>query len=225
MSDRRASLRIILSLALWAAACGAPEKKVVDQYFTAVNAKDNQTLSSFAVVSFDKKVDRWAITQAQPESRVAAPLPDLAQKVKDVESQLAENKKAYNAYFLEHPQEVDQVRELLKKPGATIPPKLKAHADKWQEFVQKERELKKALAEAKDAVDREKRSVVLSVGQLDDVETLKGEMVTKSLELNLTVSGQVQAYVMTLRKYELQTEGQAGRVLSRWVIHGLQPKS
>lgn len=224
MSDRRAPLRIILPLALWAAACAGPEKKVVDQYFTAVNAKDNQTLSSFAVVSFEKKVDRWAITQTQPESRVPAPLPDLALKVKDGEAKLSQNKKDYMAYFNAQPTEVEQVRELLKKPGATIPPKLKPYADEWQKFTQTEKDLKRALAEAKDAVEKEKRNVMLSVGQLDDVETLKGEMVTKSLELDLTVGGQAQPYVMMLRKYELQTEGQAGRVMSRWVVHVLQPK-
>ena len=48
-------------LALAAAACGQPEKAVVDNYFNAVNAKDNQTLTSFAAVSFDEPVQSWKI--------------------------------------------------------------------------------------------------------------------------------------------------------------------
>ena len=50
-----------------------PEKRVVDQYFNAVNAKDNQTLSSFAAVTFDKKVERWKIKSATPRDARAPP--------------------------------------------------------------------------------------------------------------------------------------------------------
>jgi len=57
MSMRGAALPLVLALS--ALGCQShPEKGVVDQYFNAVNAKDSQTLSSFAAVSFDKKVDR-----------------------------------------------------------------------------------------------------------------------------------------------------------------------
>jgi len=56
-------------------ACGHAEQRVVDQYFNAVNAQDTQTLSSFAAVKFDKKVQRWSIVQVQPETRGPAPLP------------------------------------------------------------------------------------------------------------------------------------------------------
>ena len=51
----------MLALLAITAACGHPEKSVVDSYFNAVNAHDNQTLSSFAVVSFDKPVQRGAL--------------------------------------------------------------------------------------------------------------------------------------------------------------------
>ena len=81
-------------LALLGAACGHPEKSVVDQYFNAVNAKDTQTLSSFAAVTFDKKVDRWTIKQTISEDKKPAPLPDLVQKAKEADAAVAANKKA-----------------------------------------------------------------------------------------------------------------------------------
>ena len=40
---------VALALGLTLVGCGHPEQRVVDQYFGAVNQKDNQTLSSFAV--------------------------------------------------------------------------------------------------------------------------------------------------------------------------------
>jgi hypothetical protein len=220
---KKGGLGVVLGAAAALAACAGPEKKIVDQYFTAVNAKDNQTLSSFALVAFDRKVDDWKITEAAGEERKPAALPELVQKVKDIEAQMAANKKEYNAYFLDHPQEVDQVRELLKK-NAPIPARLDAHAKQWKVFTEKERDLKKALAEAKDAVEREKRHVQLSLGQVEEMEGLSGEVISKRIELALTIGGQSQPYVMTLRKYEMSGGQQVGRAMSRWYIAALEPK-
>jgi hypothetical protein len=223
MSDRGA-LRIILAvaLALVSVACGHPEQRVIDQYFNAVNQQDTQTLSSFASVRFDKKVDKWKITGVSEETRTAAQLPSLVAKVSELDLALNDNKKAYNAYFLDHPKEVDQVRDLLKK-DAKIPANLQSYASEWEKFTQKEKDLKKALADSKDAVEREKHNVSLSIGNLEDIESLTGEMVTKNIDLALTIAGETKDYVMGLRKYDMQATG-AGRVVSRWVIHSLEPK-
>ena len=223
MSDRGA-LRIILALGLAVAslACGHPEQRVIDQYFNAVNQQDTQTLSSFASVRFDKKVDKWKITSVTDETRTAAQLPSLVVRVSELDLAVSDNKKAYNAYFLDHPKEVDQVRDLLKK-DAKIPANLQSYAAEWEKFTQKEKELKKALSDAKDAVEREKHNVSLSLGNLEDIESLTGEMVTKNIDLALTIAGETKDYVMGLRKYDMQATG-AGRVVSRWVIHSLEPK-
>ena len=78
------------------------------------------------------------------------------------------------------------------------------------------------MALSKEAVEKEKRSVARSVGDVDDVESLQGEVTEKQIELDLTIGGQVQPYVMTLRKYELKRDA-GPRVQSRWVIQNLQP--
>ena len=223
MRDRGAARGAIVALGLTLAGCGHPEQNVVDQYFGAVNQKDNQTLSSFAVVGFDHKVDKWSIAQTGEEKRLPAPLPELVKKRNAAEAAVNENKKAASAYALDHIAEVDQVREAHKK-SQPVPAKLQGIAAEWEKFNQKDRELKKALAEAKDAVEKEKRNVVLSVGQLDDLESLTGEMITKDLDLVLTIGGQPKNYVMSLRKYEMTSGAKGSRVVSRWVVYGLPPK-
>lgn len=223
MRTRRLTPGAALAGALLAVACGHPEQRVIDQYFNAVNAQDNQTLSSFAVVKFEGKVDSWEIVQVSPETRTAVTLPQLVAKVKEIDQQIADNKKAASQYFLDNPKVV-QVQELQRKE-AKIPAGLQAIAAEWEKFNQKDRELKKALAEAKEAVDRERRNVQLSVGELQDVESLPGEMSAKSVELTLTIGGAARGYVMGLRKYDLQPSGQAGRIVSRWVVHSLEPKA
>ena len=220
MSMRGAALPLVLALS--ALGCQShPEKGVVDQYFNAVNAKDSQTLSSFAAVSFDKKVDRWAIKDTLEEQTNKAPLPALAQKVKDLEAELAANTKAARGYNNDHYVELDQLKAMKK--DAPVPAKLQPVKAEWDKFSEKDRELKRAVAEAKAAVEKEKRSVLRSIGQADDIESLDGEMKEKKIELDLTIDGQVRPYVMTVRKYDMKT-GSGPRVVSRWVVQELTPK-
>ena len=81
------------------------------------------------------------------------------------------------------------------------------------------------MADAKAAVARERRNARLSVGEREGIEALTGEVVSKTVALDLTIDGQVQPYKMGLRKYELQDDGSGGRMVSRWVVHSLVPAS
>jgi hypothetical protein len=221
---RPSSLMVAAAMAVALAACGGhPEKSVVDQYFNAVNQKDTQTLSSFAAVTFDKKVDKWQIKNTLSEDKKPAPLPELVQKAKDADAAVAANKKAASAWSLDVIGDLDTVRE-ARKANKPVPAKLSDVAAKWDDFNNKDRDLKKAVATSKEAVDREKRAVARSIGDVDDVETLQGEVTEKQVELDLTINGEIQPYVMTLRKYDLKRDG-GQRVISRWVIQSLQPKA
>jgi hypothetical protein len=214
---------LIAALAVAATmACGGAQDKVVDQYFGAVRQGDDQTLSSFAAVKFDKKIEKWSIAETSAEERQPAPLVDMVKKSQDAERSFEENKKAYRAYFLQYPMEVDKVQDALKK-GAAIPGNLKVHGDKWKEFLEKEKELKREVAESKSALDKEKRLVQLSMGQLEDIESLTGEMLTKRVAVDVTSAGQAERYEMVLRKYELQN-AQGAKLMSRWIVFDLQPK-
>jgi hypothetical protein len=220
---KRLSTSYLTAAALAAAltvGCSSPEQLVVEKYFQAVNAGDNQTLGSFAAVSFDRKVDRWAIKRTVSENKEAAPLPELLKKQKEVEGQIADNKRAYTAYNLEHTAEVTEVRE-ARKSGEKVPAKLSAVAADWEKFTEREKELKKALAEAKAAVEREKKVMQLSIGNVDDLDGLEGELKSRQVEIELTIGGTAENYLMTLKKYEMKSGGTA-RVISRWIIANLQ---
>jgi septal ring factor EnvC (AmiA/AmiB activator) len=210
-------LLVLTGLGLALAACGHRDQRLVDQYFNAVNAKDNQTLGSFAAVGFDKKVDRWRIAKESDEEKAPIPLTDLIAKQKELEKAVAENKKAATAYSMDHYAEVDQVRE-ARKAGKPVPAKLSAVAAEWDKYNQKDRDLKKALADASAAVEKEKRNLERSLGPTENAEGLSGDMVTKRLDLVLTINGEEQPYVMTLRKYDIK-----GSARPRWVVQDLKP--
>jgi hypothetical protein len=189
---------------------------VVDSYFNAVNAQDNQTLSSFAVVNFDKKVQRWTIKKTLEEGKNPITLPELATKVRETEKAITDNTKAARAYGTDHYKELDDIKALKK--GSPVPAKLQPVAAEWESFNKKDRELKKAVAEARDAVEKEKRNAALSLGAVDDPDGLAGEVTSKKILLGLTIDGQERDYVMTLRKYDVKGAGR-----SRWMIQALTP--
>ncbi|MBN2370581.1 MAG: hypothetical protein JXO72_08840 [Vicinamibacteria bacterium] len=216
--------RMLLVLAglVAVAACGPAEKTVVDKYFRAINGEDNDTLGSFATVGFDQKVDSWKIVQAGEAVEDEAPLPGLVANVKEIEKWISANKKEYQDYYFDHQAAVDELRDIAKKKGA-VPPKLRSISSVWDGYVQKERQLKRELKDAKDAVDFEQANVRRSLGDIKDLESAMTRT-TKTIDLQLTIEGQPQDYSMVLRQYKPVDAGDR-RVISRWVITGLDPKS
>lgn len=223
MKLRASAPLVALTLAVLGVACGHSEKSVIDQYFNALKAGDTQTLASFSAFTFDKKPERWDIKGTIDEQKVPVPYPDLVKKSADADKAQADNKRQAQLYSNDHYVEIEQVKEAQKKGGA-LAPKLQPVSVKWVEFNEKDRELKKAAAQAKDAAEREKRNVLRSVGQMDDLDALTGEMIDKKVEVDLTIDGKVQPYVMSLRKYDLKRE-KGPKVNSRWVVQSLQPKA
>ncbi len=203
------------------AACGGGEKTVVDQYFNAVKAKDDQTLSSFAAVKFDKPVESWKITNVSEEQRAPVTAGELTAKVKSLEAQLAQNMKDARATL-----DAGKVEEVLalKKQNKPVPASLQSTATDYDKFTRAAADLRKQVAAAKDALDKERRHMTLSVGTVDSLEGVTGEVVSKTVDLDLTLKDEKPApYVMTLRKYELQREGP--RAISRWVVQDLKPRT
>jgi hypothetical protein len=214
---------LALAAAVSAAACGGGEKKVVDNYFNAVRAQDNQTLSSFAAVTFKDPVTSWKVQGARDEPEAQATLPQLSARVKELETQAAAAKKEWDAYKLQRWADLQKVNE-LKQKGSVVPASLTSVAGEWDKYTQKDRDLKKQLAAAKAELEKEKRSARLSVGDLDDLETMGGTVKTKQVDVEVMSNGQPKQYTMTLRKYDLKRES-GPAPMSRWVVQDLKPKT
>ncbi|MET0554488.1 MAG: hypothetical protein ABW221_15700 [Vicinamibacteria bacterium] len=220
MRNRGAALAA-LAVAVLGVACGGDEKSVVDQYFNAVKAKDNQTLSSFAAVTFDKPVEAWKITATSEEQKAPLTAPDLSAKVRELEGQISQNQKDARANV--DAAQADEVRA-LRRAGKSVPASLQTAAAAFDKATQTDAELKKQLAHTKADLEKERRAMTKSVGQLDSVDGITGQVLSKTVDLDLTMKDEKPApYVMTLRKYELQREGP--RSVSRWVVADLKPRS
>ena len=227
MRDRATALAVALALAGAMAACGGgAEKNVVSQYFGALKAGDTGTLTSFAMVAVrqDGATD-FSIIGRRPRSTVGRAAAGAGEEAEGPRGR-AGQEQPRGPDLGQRPQHLPQARRsaLAREKGGKIPAALEPIRQKWNAFNEKDRELKKAVAEAKGAVEREQRNVTLSVGASDDLDTMTGEMITKDIDLELTINGETKPYVMTLRKYEL-TGGSGPRMVARWVVQSLTPKA
>jgi hypothetical protein len=212
------------ALAAFAVACGTPEGQVIENFFRAVQAKDNQTVSSFSVVPFDHVVKSWKVKSVSEEQRVPAPLGSLAEALTAADEAEAQNKKDAGAYFNAHPLEVDKVKPLVESGGA-VPKNLQTTAADWKKFNDTDKELKAKSAEAKQAYDREKRLVLMSIGQAGSPDTLAGDLVTKTATVDVEAEGGVKTYLIQLRKYDVAPRAQpTKKVMSRWLIQSITPQ-
>jgi hypothetical protein len=225
ITKRATTGAFVLALAFAAAACSPPEKRIVDQYFNALAQQDTQTLSSFAAVKFDKKVQSWTVGSVSEETKEPAPLPALLEKQEAAEKAVDKNKRDAQVWSNDTDiyKQIDQIKELRKR-NAAIPAGLQAVAQKYDEFSRKDHELKRAVGDARTAFEAEKRLVALSVGTIDGSEKSVGDMQTKTVDLTLTIDGQPANYMMTLRRYNL-TGDAPGRMISRWIVQKLEPKA
>ena len=211
------------ALAAFTTACGNQETQVIENFFRAIQAKDNQTVSSFSMVHFDQEVKSWKVKSVGEEQRVPAPLASLAKALKEADEAVAENKKDASGYFNAHPLEVDKVKPLVES-GGKVPANLQKTAEDWKRFTDLDRERKDKAAAAKQAYEREKRLVTMSTGQAGAADSLAGDLITKTASVEIESGGDVKLYSIQLRKYDVAPAGQTAKVMSRWLIQSITPQ-
>ena len=155
MRERGASTRdwrwACLGLGL---ACSSGERSVVDQYFNALKANDQHTLTSFAAVNFDQKVDAWKIIAEGPEEKAPATLPDLVKKAEGAGGRARQEHEG-RAHLGQRHQDLPRPRQGAQRAGEGREDPGRAPADRRQVGGAPGRgpRLKKAVAEAKAAVE------------------------------------------------------------------------
>ena len=205
------------------AACGSQETKVIDNFFRAVQARDNQTVTAFSMVLFDEPVKSWKVKTTGEEQRVKAPLSSLAKALKEVDEAAAENKKDEGAYFNAHPLEVDKVKPLVES-GAAVPKNLQTTATEWKKFTDADKDLKARAAEAKQAYEREKRLVAMSLGATGAGDSLEGFLVTKTATVEVDTGKEVKVLAIAIRKYDIAPGSKGAKTMSRWLIQSITPQ-
>jgi len=212
-----------IATAAFTIACGNQETQVIENFFRAVKAKDNQTVTSFSMVQFDQEVKSWKVKSVGDEQRTPAPLGTLSAALKAADEAATQNKKDAGAYFNAHPLEVDKVKPLVES-GGVIPKNLQKTAEDWKRFNDADKDLKAKAADAKQAYEREKRLVTMSTGQAGEADSLVGDLIVKTAQVEVEAGGDIKTYAIQLRKYEVAPAGQTAKVMSRWLIQSITPQ-
>lgn len=221
MKNRWRELGLVATLVA-VGACSGGEAALIDSYFKTSNARDVRGLEKIASFQFEETVDAWTVVGMSDETRAPVTLPDLMKRYETVKAELDVQKEKSSRYALEHLSDVEKVKTLLGEEKE-IPSALEEVAAAWQELSGREEELKSAAAEALDAVQREKQICQISAGEASDLTTSAGEVLSKEVELSLTIGGEAKPYVMTLRRYMLE-ETDTPHEISRWMVYDLKPK-
>ena len=183
-----------MGLALAGAACGHPEKSVVDYYFNAVNAKDNQTLSSFATVRFERPVQSWAIKDTLGGDHEPLPPAGLGREGEGGGGGAwPTTPRTPGAYNLDHFADIDEVRD-AKSKGRPVPAKLAPVATQWEEFNQKDRDSEEGGRRGQGRRWRRRSATWRSPwAPPEDLEGMQGEVMTKKIVVDVTIEGQSAA--------------------------------
>jgi hypothetical protein len=219
-----------LVLAVIGIACGvAPEEKIVRDFFRASRLRDNATLASFAMATFDASTEGQVqdpkVLSISPERTTPLPLKQLSQAVADARAASAafdKDKKAYQDANIDAIQRVIEA-ERKARPLARKDAAVQAAWNTWRADAGKH---SKAISDAQRELNNAKALAELSLSQPNgptpDVAALDGQIVEKDVTVDADVrspEGQStrKTLVVTLQRCVMNDGGGKSQT-GRWIV-------
>jgi hypothetical protein len=225
----------LVSLALVTVACSSSEEQqLLSKYFQASRLRDNTTVGNIATVQFspteDGIVQSFSITKTSPDQTRTLQLKQLKaaeETAQKEDEELNKQKKEYQDANLSTIERVLQAeRQGTKLKGKDL--EVQAAWTKWREDVA---EHSKKLADAREALSKERALAELSVFDSRnpvDVTAFDGDLVTKDMILKAKVKKGESAAAdedlhVRMERVELKN-GPGGKAISgRWIITHVSP--
>ncbi len=232
--ERRARLAFAVSgslvLAVIAGACSvAPEEKIVRDFFRASRLRDDATLGSFALATFDARTDGQVqdlkVVSISPERTTPLPLKQYSQAVADARAAAAafdKEKRVYQDANIAAIQRVIEA-EQKNKPVAKRDLPVQAAWNTWRTDAGKH---SKAVSDAQRRLNDAKGLAELSLSQPNgptpDVVALDGQIVEKDVTVDAnvrTADGQStrKTLIVTLERC-VMTDGSGKTQTGRWIV-------
>lgn len=222
----------LVGLALLAGACGGfPEEAQIRQFFRASQLRDTQTLSNFAIVSFEPGTDgivqNFKVTGVSEEQKQPIHLKALAKTHEDAKAADDEFSKRKQAYQDANIEAIDRVvkaeRTNLKLKGKDA--EVQTAWSKWREEAG---QYSKRLSDARAMLNAARPLAELSLenprGPVD-ATTVDGDLVSKIVTIDAKVKtpgGEVvpKTLLFTMQRVVGKSDGKD--VTGRWVITGIK---
>lgn len=210
---------MVVGISFVLVACGSPEQTLIRRYLDAVKMNDKDTMSKMAYQPVKILFKKWKIESVTEPVEEPLKLKDLAAKLVDLKDQLEKaQEKAAEAQI-----DLEDYQKLYDKwPAWRKRAKKKEYEAKKAAFEEAKNEFLKIQSEYKNVqaeLNKEKRLLSLSVGDIQNVENMDGKVLTKTLILSgITPDGNTKKYKVTLKRYIISKPGTNITIRGRWVI-------
>jgi len=225
-------LATLLGVVVGLAACGPshPEQQPLQQFFRASGMRDDQTLSNFAVVSFDPKTDGqvtgFTITSVSEPKVTPMQFKELSKALTDAQAadkEFNDRKKAYQDSHVEALKRVLAAEAAGKKatgPDAAV-------QTEWSKWRDDSNASQKKVSDARSAIQGATPIAEMSLGTPNgptpDLTAAEGQMESKDVTVDATVkapdgSTAQKTLVVTMQRAVTKNPDKTGK----WIITGVK---
>jgi hypothetical protein len=231
----RTSLALVVSTLAFVAGCsgGAPEQKLLTDFFRSSRIRDSATLGNFATASFEPRTDgvveSFTITNTTETSAPLA-LKQYAKAVEDAKSADTEMTSKRRDFYNAHTEAVKRF-SALEGTGKTVPAKDQALKAEWDKLVADGNASRKAVSDAQRKLSDARGIAELSLsrpnGATVDATKFDGEMTTKEVLLDASVKqpdGQSVNKKLKATMQRAKIKDDSGKdVIGRWIVTTIGP--
>jgi hypothetical protein len=234
---------IVFAFVFGALACTnqAPEKTLLDRFFSASKYRDNVTLGGIAMVAVEGVVENFSVVSVGEEQSEPLHLKELSARHQQAVKADTEYGKQMNAYHDSHADEITRVLEAEAK-NRTLAGKDAAIQTEWNRWRDGQRVSSKKVSEAKEKMAGERTMAHMSIhqglareaiGDWIDVTGYDGTIVSKDYTISanvITPSNQhvTKTLVVTLQRVVLHDpdghvalfpgRNEKGDISGKWII-------
>jgi hypothetical protein len=226
---------MLVAAAILSTGCGAshPEQQQLQQFFRASGLRDDQTLSNFAVVSFDPKTEGQvtgfkiiSVSDPKVEPLKIKALNKAVEDAQAADKEFNDRKKAYQDSHVEALKRV-LAAETAKKKLSGADAAVQAEWTKWRDDSG---DSAKKVSEARSQLSAARPIAELSLstpnGPAPDLSGVDGQLETKEVTVDATVkapdgSSSHKNLIVTMQRSVIKTD--KGDKTGKWIFTAVKP--
>ena len=222
MNRGRALGASLTLVALFAVSCSEPERQVVDSFFAAIEARNENAQKAVSIVPFPGKVRSWEIVEIGEETVEPFALPELQEKVEELSEERRKVKERNDAFVEEHKSAFEKYEAKTKEdPDYAFEGEMADFQQEWEKLRGEQEKLDHTEIDLMKQVEHLRTAAGLSVNYKVK-EGFQGEVRKKIVKVKVGDGSADKTYALTLQKFSLVNEKKNINPIGRWVITEIQ---
>jgi hypothetical protein len=215
---KRIAWMALVSLALIALSCGAPEQHVVQTFFTALQGGDTVAAAGVSVAEFPGSVTSWEIVEVGPESMEPFGLSVLREEFQALEAALEKEKRAGEVFLEKNASQAEEFQKrLMRDPNYEFRGDLADFKTAWDARVKAQEDLNAKIEVMRQRITDLRSAAGLSLNT-NVGDSFDGEVKGKLLRLKVNDGSEEKSYTFKLQRFELSDKERNLTPMARWII-------